>query len=265
MTIKQLSIFIENQSGTLINVLEVLKQAGIQIVASTIADTAEYGIYRMICNESQRAFDELRNAGIAVALSDVFALELDNTPGRAAEVVTKKPECLLQSIRKRYRVALVDEFQDVNELQYRFIQTLAGEEKNLFAVGDEDQTIYGFRGARQQIILGFPKEYPEAGLIRLKSCYRCSPQILEAAGRMIRCNRQRFAKQLVSLAPVGPAPELTVFPEKKDELNALAARLKALLLQGQDPAGTAVLARTRFGLRQAAAAAPLGKDFWSEL
>jgi len=87
MTIKQLSIFIENQSGTLINVLEVLKQAGIQIVASTIADTAEYGIYRMICNESQRAFEELRAAGIAVALSDVFALELDNTPGRAADAI----------------------------------------------------------------------------------------------------------------------------------------------------------------------------------
>ena len=161
---------------------------------------------------------------------------------------------LLAWWQERFPFLLVDEFQDVNELQYRFIQTLAGEEKNLFAVGDEDQTIYGFRGARQQIILGFPKEYPEAGLIRLKSCYRCSPQILEAAGHMIRCNRQRFAKQLVSLAPAGPAPELTVFPEKKDELNALAARLKALLLQGQDPAGTAVLARTRFGLRQAAAA-----------
>lgn len=87
MTIKQLSIFIENQSGTLINVLEVLKKAGIQIVASTIADTAEYGIYRMICNESQRAFEELRAAGIAVALSDVFALELDNTPGRAADAI----------------------------------------------------------------------------------------------------------------------------------------------------------------------------------
>ena len=87
MTINQLSIFIENRSGTLIKVLNVLKQAGIQIIASTIADTAEYGIYRMICNESQRAFEELRAAGIAVALSDVFALELDNTPGRAADAI----------------------------------------------------------------------------------------------------------------------------------------------------------------------------------
>ena len=87
MTINQLSIFIENRSGTLIKVLEVLKQSGIQIIASTIADTAEYGIYRLICSEPLRAFEELKKAGIAVALSDVFAIELDNEPGRAADAV----------------------------------------------------------------------------------------------------------------------------------------------------------------------------------
>jgi hypothetical protein len=87
MTINQLSIFIENRSGTLIKVLEVLKQSGIQIVASTIADTAEYGIYRLICSEPIRAFDELKKAGIAVAMSDVFAIELDNQPGRAADAI----------------------------------------------------------------------------------------------------------------------------------------------------------------------------------
>ena len=87
MTIHQLSIFIENRSGTLIKVLEVLKEAKIQIVASTIADTAEYGIYRLICSEPLRAYDELKKAGVAVALSDVLALELDDEPGRAAEAV----------------------------------------------------------------------------------------------------------------------------------------------------------------------------------
>ena len=87
MTINQLSIFIENRSGTLIKVLEVLKQSGIQIIASTIADTAEYGIYRLICSEPKRAFDELKKAGVAVAQSDIFALELDNVPGRAADAV----------------------------------------------------------------------------------------------------------------------------------------------------------------------------------
>ena len=87
MTIHQLSIFIENRSGTLIKVLKILKQANIQIVASTIADTAEYGIYRLICSEPLRAYEELKNGGVAVALSNVFALELDDEPGRAADAV----------------------------------------------------------------------------------------------------------------------------------------------------------------------------------
>ena len=87
MTINQLSIFIENRSGTLVKVLDILKQSGIQIIASTIADTAEYGIYRIICSEPTRAYHELKNAGVAVALSDVFALKLDNEPGKAADAV----------------------------------------------------------------------------------------------------------------------------------------------------------------------------------
>ena len=87
MTIYQLSIFIENRSGTLIKVLQILKKAGIQIVASTIADTTDYGIYSLICSEPHRAYEELKNGGVAVARSDVFALELDNQPGRAADAI----------------------------------------------------------------------------------------------------------------------------------------------------------------------------------
>ena len=87
MTIYQLSIFIENRSGTLLKVLRILKQAGIQIVASTVADTTDYGIYRLICSEPERACEKLREGGISVALSDVFALELDNEPGRASDAI----------------------------------------------------------------------------------------------------------------------------------------------------------------------------------
>ena len=87
MTVQQISIFVENKQGTLLKVLELLKEANIQLVASTIADTVEYGIYRIICSEPQRAFATLKDAGISVALSDVFALTLDNVPGRAADAV----------------------------------------------------------------------------------------------------------------------------------------------------------------------------------
>lgn len=87
MTIHQLSVFIENKSGTLVKVLNLLKEAGIQLIATTIADTAEYGICRIICSEPTRAYETLKNAGIAVSLCEVFALELDDEPGRAAEAI----------------------------------------------------------------------------------------------------------------------------------------------------------------------------------
>lgn len=87
MTVNQLSIFIENKSGTLVKVLKLLKEEGIQLIASTIADTAEYGICRIICSEPVRAYEVLKAAGVAVSLCEVFALKLDDEPGRAADAI----------------------------------------------------------------------------------------------------------------------------------------------------------------------------------
>ena len=87
MTVQQISIFVENKSGTLLKVLDLFKEAGIQLIASTISDTVEYGIYRIICSEPSRALETLKQAGISANVSDVFAIELDNIPGRAADAV----------------------------------------------------------------------------------------------------------------------------------------------------------------------------------
>lgn len=87
MTAQQLSIFIENKSGTMLKVLEVLKNSGIQIIASTISDTVDYGIYRVICDDPYKGYIMLKEAGLSVTLTDVFAIELDNTPGEAASVM----------------------------------------------------------------------------------------------------------------------------------------------------------------------------------
>ena len=87
MTIKQLSIFIENKGGTLIQVLELLSQAGIQIIASTVADTMDYGIYRVLCDKPTDAYLLLREHGINVQLADVMALSIDDQPGMAAYAV----------------------------------------------------------------------------------------------------------------------------------------------------------------------------------
>lgn len=87
MTVHQISVFVENKSGTLLRVLDLFKEAGIQLIASTISDTVEYGIYRIICSEPLRAFEMLRRAGISASVSEVFAITLDNQPGRAADAV----------------------------------------------------------------------------------------------------------------------------------------------------------------------------------
>lgn len=88
MTIHQLSVFLENKSGTLVKVLQVLKQENIQLIASTIADTADYGICRIICSDPVKAYNVLKEAGVAVSLCDVLAVELDDEPGRAADAIS---------------------------------------------------------------------------------------------------------------------------------------------------------------------------------
>lgn len=87
MTIKQISIFIENKSGTILKVLNVLKEANIQIIASSISDTVKYGIYRIICNKPVLADKLLKENGISAITNDVFAIELDDTPGQAASAI----------------------------------------------------------------------------------------------------------------------------------------------------------------------------------
>ncbi|MEE1004446.1 MAG: amino acid-binding protein [Bacteroidaceae bacterium] len=84
---KQLSIFIENKQGTLLTVLNVLKSANIQIIASTISDTQDFGIYRIICDDPERAYIVLSEQGVSVTLTEVFAIQLEDKPGEAARVL----------------------------------------------------------------------------------------------------------------------------------------------------------------------------------
>ena len=87
MTVHQLSVFLENKSGALVRVLRLLKQENIQLIASTIADTADYGIFRVICSEPEKAYGVLKEAGVAVSICEVFAVELDDRPGQAADAI----------------------------------------------------------------------------------------------------------------------------------------------------------------------------------
>lgn len=108
----------------------------------------------------------------------------------------KERKDICRQWQEKFRYILIDEFQDINRIQYEIVKLLAGESRNLFAVGDDDQSIYRFRGARPEIMLGFQKDYPEAELILLNVNYRSCREIVEGSLRMIANNVKRYDKQI---------------------------------------------------------------------
>ena len=103
---------------------------------------------------------------------------------------------ILSAWQKKYRYILIDEFQDINLIQWKIMCMLAAPENNLFVVGDDDQSIYRFRGSKPEIMLGFQKIYPQAKIVNLEVNYRCEPPIVEAAMRLIAHNEERFPKKI---------------------------------------------------------------------
>ena len=108
----------------------------------------------------------------------------------------KEREDIRRMWQRRFAYILIDEFQDINKVQYEITKMLAGDRKNLFVVGDDDQSIYRFRGARPEIMLGFEKDFPGVHKIELGINYRCSEEIVSAAKRLISHNTKRFPKNL---------------------------------------------------------------------
>ena len=166
---------------------------------------------------------------------------------RTLALLRKKP-AVLDVWREKYSYILVDEFQDINDLQYEILKMLAAPDNNLFVVGDDDQSIYRFRGASPDVMARFPKDYPAAARYELFACRRCSPQILSACAALIAHNRKRFPKRLFSAARRGKPPEILMFPDRRTEHAALCRRLLELHGEGVPYAHMAVLCRTNFGL-----------------
>lgn len=170
-------------------------------------------------------------------------LDFDDMLQSCYELLTRR-EDILAAWRRKFRYILVDEFQDINPVQYDTIRLLAAPDNNLFIVGDDDQSIYRFRGARPEIMLGFNRDYPDAGRVLLDVNYRCSANILETAVKVIGSNRQRFAKKLHTPNPAGRPVQVRVYANGREENLAVAAALGQAAAAGEDLRDTAVLFRT---------------------
>ena len=131
------------------------------------------------------------------ALAAERLIDFEDMMARTFELFQNRRD-ILAAWQKKFRYILVDEFQDISALQYRLVRMLAAPENNLFIVGDDDQSIYGFRGARPEIMLHFNKDYPDAAQVVLDVNYRSRKEIVQAAQCLIRHNKKRFPKEIRS-------------------------------------------------------------------
>ena len=154
----------------------------------------------------------------------------------------KKPE-ILQGWQKRFQYILIDEFQDINRVQYEVIRMLAAPRYNLFVVGDDDQSIYGFRGAKPELMLYMKQEFPSLRTISLTVNYRSTEFITGAAARVILHNDTRFYKRVQSFRGRGQNVHVQEVLDEQEEAQYVTEEIQKKLDQGMKPGEIAVLFR----------------------
>ena len=164
-------------------------------------------------------------------------------------ILRSQPE-ILAEYRERFRYMLVDEYQDTNVVQYLWLKLLAGRNGNVCVVGDDDQSIYGWRGAEIENILRFERDFPGAKVIRLERNYRSTPAILGAASGLIAANKGRLGKTLWTEGDAGDRIRVQGVWDAEEEARAVAADAEQLHGDGHPYADMAVLVRASFQMRE---------------
>jgi DNA helicase-2/ATP-dependent DNA helicase PcrA len=162
---------------------------------------------------------------------------------RALELWRKNPE-LLDTYRRRFRHLLIDEFQDTNAIQYAWLRLLAGDAGVPFAVGDDDQSIYRWRGARTEHLARFREDFPGARLVKLEQNYRSTGTILKAANALIGHNNGRIGKELWTESGEGAPIRLFSAYNEREEAQFIVERIRSAVAQGHRRADAAVLYRS---------------------
>ena len=170
------------------------------------------------------------------------ALDFDDLLMRTLELFAEHPP-VLQAYQQRFSHVLVDEYQDTNFAQYQLVKLLTQKSHNLCVVGDDDQSIYSWRGADVRNILEFEKDYPDATVIKLEQNYRSSSNILDAANQVIANNQERKKKKLWTDAPAGELISLFCAGDEREEAAWICDRIQQLNLSGAKYNDIAVLYR----------------------
>lgn len=176
------------------------------------------------------------------SLKEYNALDFDDLLGKTLELFQSCPE-VLQKYRSKFRYILVDEYQDTNVMQYHIVELLAREHGNICVVGDDDQSIYGWRGADIRNILDFEKDFPGAKVIRLEQNYRSTSNILDAANAVIENNQGRKSKKLWTDNGRGDRIETFTADSERDEAHFVCRKIMEGVRNGMNYGDFAVLYR----------------------
>ena len=177
------------------------------------------------------------------ALQAADALDFNDLIGKTVALFREHP-AVLSKWRTRFQYVMVDEYQDTNRQQYELLQLLVSEHGNLAVVGDDDQSIYGFRGADVSIILSFERDHPDATVVRLEQNYRSSANILAVANSVVAKNTGRLEKELWTQAPSGPRVQVLLAATPRDEAKRVARMIQTLRRSGHRLGDIAVVYRT---------------------
>jgi DNA helicase II / ATP-dependent DNA helicase PcrA len=157
---------------------------------------------------------------------------------------------VLEHYQQRFKYILVDEYQDTNQVQYLWLRLLAQERKNICVVGDDDQSIYSWRGAEVANILRFEKDFPGATVIRLEQNYRSTPQILAAASGLIAANSERLGKTLWTELPKGEKVRVIGVWDAPEEARRVGEEIERLEREGAPLEQIAILVRAQYQTRE---------------
>ncbi|MFS0655764.1 ATP-dependent helicase [Bacillus sp. 179-C3.3 HS] len=174
--------------------------------------------------------------------------DFDDMAIACLHMLTENPE-LLKRYQERFQYILVDEFQDINPVQYKLIQLLAGESAQLFCVGDDDQAIYAFRGSNPAFILHFKRDYPSAHIVHLHANYRSHHTIVASADAVIQKNQHRYEKTLKAVRTEKMPPILFYPYDEEEEASMIVSDIQEKIKNGAKPHDFCVLFRTNTGGR----------------
>lgn len=206
---------------------------------STITDEQLEGLQNTICyvKNTLRKPEEITNSDIK-NFSSIFddyevykrnsqprQIDYDDMLSIAFQELTENPKCL-ESYRKRYAYILTDESQDTSLLQHKIIEIVVKPKSNIFVVGDDDQSIFGFRAAEPQYLLDFEQTYPDAKILRMEQNFRSTPQIVAASCKFIRSNQLRFDKEMSTKNPTGNVPQIGHFKGIREQNQFIIQKLK---------------------------------------